>query len=324
MKVMQPDWAAGLEILGDVLANPVFPETAVAREKEAQLAGLKAEEEEMTTVARNLLRRTLFAGHPYGMRGGGSPETLAGIDRAQLAAFQRRFVVGRNGVLAVFGNVKAAEVKALVEKTLGILPAGSPGIENPPLPTPLTGTQSVEEPKEKAQAIVMVGFRGADLFSSDRYALELIDEASSDLGSRFFIRIRENLGLAYFVGSSQATGLVPGPFVFYLGTSPSKVEAVKAEFLDEIRQLAEHGLTPTELHRAKEKLLGQQVIHNQSNDAFAYACALDELFGVGYDHYKRLREHIEAVTLEEVQAVARKYFAGTPSVLAVVRPAPEA
>ena len=301
--------------------NPTFPEKAVAREKEVQLASIKAEEEEMTSVARQLLRRTLFAGHPYGMRNNGTPETVAALSREELEEFRKRYVAGRNGVLSVFGDVKAEAVKALAEKIFGALPCGESALENPPQAAPLPGSQQVEEYKEKSQAIVMVGYRGTDLFSPDRHALELIDEACSDLGSRFFIRIREKLGLAYFVGSSQVVGLVPGPFVFYLGTDPAKVEAVKAEFLDEIRTLATEGLTAEELQRAKEKLLGQQDLRNQSNDTFAYACALDELYGLGFDDYKRLRQQIESLTLDEVKAVSRKYFDGTPSVLAVVRPA---
>ena len=69
--------------------------------------------------------------------------------------------------------------------------------------------------KDKAQGVLMVGYRGADMFSPDRYALELIDEASSDLGSRFFVRIREEMGLAYYVGASQMQGLSRGfsPFI---------------------------------------------------------------------------------------------------------------
>ena len=82
----------------------------------------------------------------------------------------------------------------------------------------------------------MVGYRGADMFSPDRYALELIDEASSDLGSRFFVRIREQMGLAYYVGASQMQGLVPGLFAFYLGTDPQKIGQVKTALLDEIQQ----------------------------------------------------------------------------------------
>ena len=99
----------------------------------------------------------------------------------------------------------------------------------------------------------MVGFRGASLSSPDRYALELIDEASSDLGSRFFIRIREQMGLAYYVGASQMQGLVPGLFAFYLGTDPQKIEKVKTALLDEIHKLANEGLTTEELSASEEE-----------------------------------------------------------------------
>lgn len=322
INVMQPDLGKGLTILADVLQNPTFPEKAIAREKEAQLANIKAEEEAMTSVARNAMRRSLFPGHPFGLPSNGTAETVESLTGDDLVEFHKKTIVGNNGVLAVFGNVKAEEVRKLVENTFAALPAGEPLLNEPPRPKKFSKAKEVEVIKEKAQAIVMIGYRGTDLFSADRHALELIDVASSDLGSRFFVRIREKLGLAYFVGSSQAPGLVPGPFVFYLGTAPEKVEAVKAEFLDEIKQLAKEGLTKEELTRAKEKLLGQQEIRNQSNDAFAHACALDELYGLGYDSYKNLRAKVEAITLDQVKEVAQKYFDEKPAVLTIVRPTP--
>ncbi len=113
--------------------------------------------------------------------------------------------------------------------------------------------ESVESNKEKAQGVIMVGYRGVDMFSKDRYALELIDEASSDLGSRFFVRIREKMGLAYYVGASQMQGLVPGLFAFYLGTDPQKIEPVKTALLDEIRKLASDGLTDRRTDAGEEK-----------------------------------------------------------------------
>jgi len=323
VKVMQSDLKLGLELLSDVLLNPIFPVNEVAREKESQLAGIKAEEEEMTVVARNLMRTSLFPNHPYGLRSSGTPESVGSLDQKALINFQKEFVCGKNGVLAVFGNVKANEVKTMLENNLAKLPAGNPALIHAAPPEPLQKGIEVETHKEKAQAILMVGYQGADLFSPDREALELIDEASSDLGSRFFVRIREKMGLAYFVGSSQTVGLVPGPFVFYLGTAPQKVEAVKSELLDEISKLAHDGLTQEELTRAKEKLLGQQDIHSQSNDAFAYACALDELYGLGFDHYKALKKKVESITLDEVKQVANKYFETKPAVIAMVRPKPK-
>ena len=95
---------------------------------------------------------------------------------------------------------------------------------------------------------------------------------------------------------------------------------MKAAFLDEIHKLANEGLTPVELERAKKKLIGQQEIANQSNDAFGYHCALDELYGLGFNYYKQLDHDENAVTLDDIKKVAAKYFHNQPYVLATVRP----
>ena len=322
LDVTKPDLRLGAELLSDVLLHATMPEKAVAREKEVQLARIRDDEEQLTTVARNILRDALFRGHPYALRGKGTPDALARLQRRDLLAFRDRYLVAKNGVISVFGNVKAADVRELFEQLLaGMQPGELALTDAAPVPV-LTETATVEAQKEKAQAVLMVGYRGADMFSPDRYALELIDEASSDLGSRFFIRIREEMGLAYYVGASQMQGLVSGLFAFYLGTDPGKLELVKVALLDEIAKLAATGLTSEELARAKKKLIGQQRIANQSNDSFGYMCALDELYGLGFDHFKKLEAEIEMITPADIRQVAAKYFQ-QPYVLATVRPAPK-
>jgi zinc protease len=320
LDVTQPDLALGTDILADVLLNATLPPDAVAREKEIQLAKIKDEDEKPTAVARNLLKRTLFPNHPLALRSEGTPESVARLDSKDLRAFRDRYIVARNGVIAVFGNVKAEQVIELFEQKLGALPTGELALKNPPLSPYLPETKVVEAEREKAQAVLVVGFRGTDVFNPDRYALELIDEASSDLASRFFIRIREKMGLAYYVGASQIQTLSPGLFAFYLGTDPEKIESVKSAFLHEIRKLSSEGLTPIELARAKKKLIGQQQIQNQSNDIFAYMTALDELYGLGFNHSQELVAKVNAVTLGDIKRVTAKYFAKQPYVLAIVRP----
>jgi zinc protease len=274
----------------------------------------------LTTVARNILREALFAEHPYALRGKGSAQSVAKLSQEDLIEFRDRYLVARNGVISIFGNVQAAQAKQVFEQALGGLKSGHLALTDAPKPAPLARTIPVESLKDKAQGVIMVGYCGADMFSRDRYALELIDEASSDLGSRFFVRIREQMGLAYYVGASQMQGLVPGLFLFYLGTDPQKIERVQTAFLDEISKLAAEGLTNDELARAKKKLLGQMQIANQSNDSFGYMAALDELYGLGFAHYKVFERDVEAVTLQEVKRVAAKYFQNQPYVLATVRP----
>jgi zinc protease len=320
LDVTQPDLRLAGELLADVLLNATMPESAVEREKEVQLAAIKEEDEHLTAVARNILREALFAEHPYALRGKGSADAVEKLTRADLLAFRDRYVVAKNGVISVFGNVKAEEVKQLFEQTLATMKPGALGHADAEPSKPIAKTIEVESLKDKAQGVLMIGYRGADMFSKDRYALELIDEASSDLGSRFFVRIREQMGLAYYVGSSQMQGLVPGMFAFYLGTDPEKLPAVQAALLDEIQKLATDGLTKQELARAKKKLIGQQQIANQSNDTLGYMAALDELYGLGFDHHRQLEKEVEAVTLDDVRRVADQYFQKQPYVLAIVRP----
>src|SRR5437868_5247824 len=318
--VTKPDVKLGLDLLSDVLLNATMPENAITREKEIQIAAIQQEEEQLTTVARNIMRQALFPQHPYALRSNGSIQSVRQLTQKDLLEFRDRYVVAKNGVIYVFGDVKAAQVKQLIEQSLGQMQPGTLALSDAKPSVPLGKAEMVESRKDKAQGVIMVGFRGASLSSPDRYALELIDEASSDLGSRFFVRIREQMGLAYYVGASQMQGLVPGLFAFYLGTDPQKIEKVKTELLDEIHKLANEGLTSDELARAKKKLIGQQEIANQSNDAFGYHCALDELYGLGFDYYKQLEHDVNTVTLEDTKQVAAKYFRDQPYVLATVRP----
>ena len=95
---------------------------------------------------------------------------------------------------------------------------------------------------------------------------------------------------------------------------------MKAALLDEIQKMAREGLTSEELARAKKKLVGQQEIANQSNDVFGYQCALDELYGLGFDYYKSIEGDVDKVSLEDIKQVAAKYFRDQPYVLATVRP----
>src|SRR6184192_4436626 len=320
LDVTKPDVKLGVELLSDVLLNATMPEKAIAREKEIQIAAIQQDEEQLTTVARNILRQALFTQHPYALRANGSVDSVQRLTRKDLLEFRDRYVVAKNGVIFVFGDVKAAEVKQLFEQALAGMKPGTLALTDAHPAAPLNKIETVESRKEKAQGVIMVGYRGADIFSPDRYPLQLIDEASSDLGSRFFVRIREQMGLAYYVGANQMEGLVPGLFAFYLGTDPQKIEPVKIALLDEIHKLATDGLTNEELARAKKKLIGQQEIANQSNDSFGYQSALDELYGLVFNYYKSLQRNVDAVTLDDIKRVSAKYFRDQPYVLATVRP----
>src|SRR5881396_3864301 len=125
LDITKPDVKLGVELLSDVLLNATMPEEAIAREKEVQIAAIKQDEEQLTTVARNILRQALFTQHPYALRANGSVDSIQRLTRKDLLEFRDRYVVAKNGVIFVFGDVKAAEVKQLFEKALGGMKPGA-------------------------------------------------------------------------------------------------------------------------------------------------------------------------------------------------------
>lgn len=320
VNTMSDDWQLGLDILADVVIRPAFPDDAVAREKTIQIASIKSENEQPTRVASNLLRSSLYGDHPYSKPRIGTVETVANMTAEDLRAFHKCLAVAANCVIAVFGDVDPEAVRNQVTKLFASLPTGQPNLAPiPPVPA-LDADLQATQVLDKAQAVLMVGFHGPTMSDPDRLPLELISEASSDLGSRFFVKIRDEMGLAYFVGSSMTPGLARGLFGFYLGTDPAKIDPVRTAFLNEISSLASNGLTEEEFRRAKAKLIGQQKIRLQSNDDFAYMTALDELYGLGYDDYLNQIDRLETLTLEQVNEVARRTFADQRHVVALVSP----
>src|SRR5258708_21917223 len=103
--LMKPDLKTGVDLLADVLLNANFPEKAVTREKEVQIAGVRQEEEQLTTVARNILRQALFTDHPYALRANGSAESVQHLTEKDLLEFRDKYLVAEKGVGLFFWRV---------------------------------------------------------------------------------------------------------------------------------------------------------------------------------------------------------------------------
>ncbi len=321
-EVLSSDFGLGLALLADVLLNPTFPAPALEREREVQLAGLRAQKDQLLQSASKAMRRTLFGEAGYGLDALGSETSVQQLQVDALRAFHQRLAAPNNCVLAIYGDVSAGQVLAAVQKAFSDWKSG-PETDRPvlnPKPSLLDTIRRVTETRDKKQAVLVLGYPGTTLFGPDRYALDLLQEACSDLGSRLFLRIREKLGLAYYVGAQNFAGLVPGYFAFYVGTAPEKADLVEKELLSEAALLRAEGVTPEELKRAKAKIIGQKKIARQDLGGFAMTTALDELFGLGYAHSETDDALYEAATLDHVKAAAQKYLRPDAAVIATVMP----
>jgi len=321
-EVLSDDFATGLDLLADVLLNPTFPAAPLEREREVQIASIDARKDDLIKSASVAMRRTLFGDTGYGLDGLGTEESVQKLSADDLKSFHQKLAVPNNCVLAIYGDVKTGDVKAAVEKAFASW-RKNPDVEKliRISPTPLlTEPKRVVEARDKKQAVLVIGFTGTTMDNEDRYALDMVQECCSDLGSRLFLRIREQLGLAYYVGAQNLAGLAPGYFTFYTGTEPTKVTLVEKELLAEAELLRTEGLTAEELKRAKAKIIGQKKIARQDLGSLAHITALDELYGLGWQRAESDDAKYEAVTLEQVKAAAQKYLKPDGFVVSIVKP----
>ena len=319
-EVLSEDFSTGLDLLADVLLNPTFPADAVEREREVQLAGIADQRDNLLRSASLAMRRALFNGVGYGLDSLGTEESVAKIQADEVRAFHAQSTTSNNCVLAIYGDVKADAVRAAVENAFANWKptASEHATRNTQHAAP--STNRITECRDKKQAVLVIGYPGTTFYATNRHAMELLQEACSDLGSRLFLRVREKLGLAYYVGAQNMSGLVPGYFAFYCGTSPEKVAQVETELIAEAALLCAEGLTAEELKRAKAKIIGQRKIGRQDLGGLASSTALDELYGLGFANYEDEDARIEAVTLADVQAVANEHLRPESAVISLVSP----
>jgi len=306
-EVMRGDEGVGLSLMSDLLLNATLPAAQLEQVKKRQLAQIQEEKEDPMTVAIRRARAEIFAGQPFARTALGTEESVKSLTVADCRAMLRASITGGNGVLSIVGDVKAAVIRRQVETALAKLPRGQRrGITTFPVikRTPAQPTITME----KEQAVLVIGFRSVGLHDADVHALTLIDEACSDMGSRLFNRIREDLGLAYYVGAQQFAALGAGAFYFYVGTDPKKIDLAQQEMLRLIADLAKNGLTTAEIQRAKTAWRSQWLRAQQGNGSMADAYAWNEINGLGHSYYQSLPARIAAITDKDIKRAAKAYL----------------
>ncbi len=319
VSALNADFPRAFDLMADCLIQPSFSEDVVVRERESQIAALRADNAQPLIVARNLLRKSIYGDHPYGLPLLGFEESLKELGRDSLIELQQ-CCVSTHGVVAFCGNFEASKVLDLAAEKLGSLSVGAERNSRDKRSLQPFVSRVVTHRDVRHQAVISIGHLSCSLFDPDRVSFELLDEATGDSSSRFFIKVREELGLAYSVGTSLSLGLWPGIFSIYAATSPDLVDSVLTLCHEEIAALAREGINEHEFERAKTKLLAQLAFQKQNMDSFAHAMALNELYGLELDYFARRQREIQEISLEEVRAVCRKYLMDKPGITVIVRP----
>ena len=308
---------AALELLSDVVQHATFGEPALDTERALAIADLEMLRDDMYRYPLRLLTSEAFAGHPYGVPASGTEESLARVDADEVRAWHRTHVLEGPSVIAVVGDVEPDEIATLVAARFAELrwreeaPLAPPAWPSSPL--------TIAESREKAQSALALAFPSPSRTDDARIAADMLAGVASGLGGRFFDQLRDRQSLAYTVSAFAAEWRNAGMFVSYIATSPEKEEIARAGLLAEFAKLREAPVTAAELAQAKEYAIGTHAIRSQSGGALLGEIIDAWIFGRGLHEIDEHDARIRAVTAEEMQQLANRYFVESALVQAVIR-----
>lgn len=319
LEVLPTDAARALALLDEAVRQPGFKRSTFLQERDAQLAAIRQDNDDVVTLGRRLLRQRFFGAHPLAVDAQGDEAGLAALQPADLQALHRRLLVAGNVVLSVVGDFDPRRLVPQLKAFLARLPRGDAAVPSDSTPLPAAPGAHVER-QPRQQAVVFQAFRGPALGAADYYVGEVADELFSGMSSRLFERVREEKGLAYFVRSARVIGLDAAMFYFMAGTAPGSEEAVLAEIEAEIARVAAGGVDPAELRRCQTRLKAARRMGLQTNSARAGQAGLNVLYGLPVNDWVNYDGYVEAVTIDALADFARRYLRADARVQLVVRP----
>ena len=320
---LKDDWKRGMNLMAESILTPTFPADEFSKLKSQTASALGAQDDDPLNAAALLSRQLYFGNHPYSRSTLGTPDALKTLTRADVADFWTRELQPKNTVIAVYGDINPAQVKALTTYLLGKFTAKAAPLPAPAPPSePAQFTERTETKAGITQTALWYGFPAIDVQNPDRYAIDVLDAALSGAnlpGGRLHARLRD-AELVYVVHAYDNPGLDPGMFVIYAATTKENQPKARAIIDQEIQKVRDKPISPAELERAKSMMISAHAIDDQTNAQQAQSAAADELYGLGFRGDEDYAAKINAVTLDDVQKAAQKYLVPGHSALAIVGP----
>lgn len=267
------------------------------------------EDSPSSVVMREFAKHMFPSGHPYARPTYGSLETLEAFQLANLEDTHKSLLKRSDWVLSCVGSLAKEEVQRILNQGLG---GQALGLDRLKLTVPDGRVDALPRRNhikmQKEQSHVVVGFRGLDWRSSMRPALDVLMAVLGGQGGRLFVSLREEKALAYSVSPILSYGVMDGIVGGYIACSNQKVDYATEALCAQFDQIACGGPTLNEIERAKNHLVGQHELDNQSPETQGMSMGLMELYGVGHRDFLAYPDKVLNVSVDDVINVARSVF----------------
>jgi len=307
MKVLDEHLPVALDVLSDLVLNPVFDVQDIARERGVILEEIKMDEDNPDYLVHEIFTQNFWKDHPLGRPILGTRDTVKRFERVPVFDFySQRFTPG-NVIITAAGNLSHERFVELVTKRFENMKPMSNGFHSSA--PKIVPKIILRNKKSLEQVQICVGVPSYPITHEKRHSSYILNTLlGGGMSSRLFQNIRERQGLAYAIYSDLNPYRDTGCLSIYAGTSRESAIKVVECIVSEFRNLKAESVPPDELRRSKDQLKGSLMLSLESSTARMSNLARQEMY---FDHFyglDELIEKIEGVTAEELQELANQFF----------------
>ncbi|ANG96721.1 putative zinc protease Rv2782c [Brucella sp. NBRC 12952] len=311
--------AENRDAVSDLLAlavnKPRFDQDAVDRIRQQVVASLEASQRNPSTIASRKFSEVLYGNHPYGRPDEGTVKSLQSISREDLATFHRKNFARDRLTVGVVGSINAKDLGEMLDKVFGDLPANAELVPVPDAKLALGTTTSLSF--DMPQTSISFVYPAIPRKDPEFFAAYLMNHIlGGGFTSRLYAEVREKRGLAYSVSSSMALRDHVSALTISTATRPEKAQESLKIIREQVAAMANDGPTEAELQAAKSYLKGSYAVNNlDSSVSIADTLVGLQEAGLDREYIDKRAELIDAVTLDQVKAIAKKLLEAEPAIL---------
>ncbi|MGD0157697.1 MAG: pitrilysin family protein [Terracidiphilus sp.] len=296
-----------LDVLTDMVMNPIFAPPDIERERGVILEEIKIDEDNPDVLVHELFMQSFWKGHPLGKPILGTTETVGRLGQKQLIDYHGNRFHGGNMVFSAAGNLDHDRFLEAVTEKFSTLAAGE-SLHELSAPEP-SARIILRNKKALEQVQLCLGVPAPPVADDSRFATSILNTVlGGGMSSRLFQTIREERGLAYSVYSDLSPYRDTGNLCVYAGTSTGKALEVVDLILAEFGNLKQTPIGAEELTRAKDQLKGNILLGLESSNARMANLARQEMYFHQFFSVDEIIARIDDVNAEQVQAMAQRLF----------------
>jgi predicted Zn-dependent peptidase len=309
-----------LDVIADLYLHPTLPEAEIEKEKGVIIEEINMYEDLPMRNIGTLLDKLMYGEQPAGRKILGTKEIIRRTKREDFLRYRGAHYVPQATTLVVAGDISSAEVFRQAKKYFAPSKK-SPKEQKPKVRDTQRAPAALVEYKKSSQTHFQLGFRGVPVGHKDIFAMDVLRTVlGAGMSSRLFKKLREEMGVCYYVRAESEYNLDHGKFVVASGVDIARVELVLTVIMDELRAVKKNSISPEELQKAKEYLLGTTAMGLESSDEVAGYFGGQEILRRPLMSPEEYAAKIRTVSAAQVRAVAKKLFKNSNTNLALIGP----